>query len=71
MSEVARESSKRSGWTPNFIDYLYFSLANCMAFSPPDAVPLSARMKILVGLQALAAFVVLVLVIARAVALRG
>ena len=71
VSEVARESSKRSGWTPNFIDYLYFSLANCMAFSPPDAVPLSARMKILVGLQALAAFVVLVLVIARAVALLG
>lgn len=71
VSEVARGSSKRSGWTPNFIDYLYFSAANCMAFSPPDAVPLSSRMKVLVGLQALAAFVVLVLVIARAVALLG
>jgi len=71
VSEVARGSSKRSGWTPNFIDYLYFSAANCMAFSPPDAVPLSSRMKVLVGVQALAAFVVLVLVIARAVALLG
>jgi len=71
VSEVARGSSKRTGWTPNFIDYLYFSLANCMAFSPPDAVPLTGRIKVLVGLQALAAFVVLVLVIARAVALLG
>lgn len=69
VSEVARGSSKRSGWTPNFIDYLYFSLSNCMAFSPPDAVPLTSRMKALVGLQALAAFIVLV--IARAVALLG
>lgn len=71
VSEVARWSAKRSGWTANFIDYLYFSLSNCMAFSPPDAVPLSTRFKILVGIQALAAFVVLVLVIARAVALLG
>ncbi|HWK19743.1 MAG TPA: DUF1345 domain-containing protein [Microbacteriaceae bacterium] len=71
VTEVARGSSVRSGWTPNFIDYLYFSAANCMAFSPPDAVPLTSRIKVLVGIQALAAFVVLVLVIARAVALLG
>ncbi|OJX65193.1 MAG: hypothetical protein BGO95_07025 [Micrococcales bacterium 73-13] len=71
VSEVARRSSERSGWTANFIDYLYFSLSNCMAFSPPDAVPLSSRLKVLVALQAFAAFVVLVLVIARAVALLG
>jgi hypothetical protein len=42
-----------------------------MAFSPPDAMPLSSRAKILVGIQALAAFVILVLVIARAVSLLG
>jgi len=71
IAEVARGSAKRSGWTANFIDYLYFAMANNMAFSPPDAVPLTARAKILVGLQALGAFVVLVLVIARAVALLG
>jgi uncharacterized membrane protein len=69
--EVARGSSVKSNWTAGFVDYLYFSASNSMAFSPPDAMPLTARAKILVGLQALAAFVLLVLVIARAVSLLG
>lgn len=71
VDEVARGSSAKSDWTAGFVDYLYFSLSNTMAFSPPDAMPLSARAKILVGLQALAGFVILVLVIARAVSLLG
>jgi hypothetical protein len=70
-SEVAVNSSRRSGWTANFVDYLYFSLSNAMAFSPPDAVPLTNRSKILVGVEALGAFVLLVLVIARTVSLLG
>jgi heme/copper-type cytochrome/quinol oxidase subunit 4 len=69
--EVAKGSSEKSDWTASFVDYAYFALSNSMAFSPPDAMPLSARAKILVGLQALAAYVVLVLVIARAVSLLG
>jgi hypothetical protein len=69
--EVARGSSIKSNWTAGFIDYLYFSASNTMAFSPPDAMPLTARAKILVGLQALGGFVILVLVIARAVSLLG
>ena len=69
--EVARGSSVKSNWTASFVDYAYFSLSNAMAFSPPDAMPLSRRAKILVGVQALAAFTILVLVIARAVALLG
>lgn len=69
--EVARGSSEKSDWTASFVDYAYFSLSNTMAFSPPDAMPLSSRAKILVGLQALAGFVILVLVIARAVSLLG
>ena len=69
--EVARGSSAKSNWTASFVDYAYFSLSNAMAFSPPDAMPLSRRAKILVGVQALAAFTILVLVIARAVALLG
>jgi hypothetical protein len=71
VSEVAVNSSRRSGWTANFVDYLYFSLSNAMAFSPPDAVPLTNRTKILVGVEALGAFVLLVLVIARTVSLLG
>lgn len=69
--EVARGSSQKSDWTASFIDYLYFSLTNSMAFSPPDAMALSTRAKVLVGLQALAGYVILVLVIARSVALLG
>lgn len=69
--EVARGSSVKSNWTAGFVDYLYFSLSNTMAFSPPDAMPLTSRAKILVGLQALGGFVILVLVIARAVSLLG
>jgi hypothetical protein len=69
--EVAVGSSVKSNWTANFIDYLYFSLSNAMAFSPPDAVPLTNRMKILVGVEALGAYVLLVLVIARTVSLFG
>jgi hypothetical protein len=71
VAEVAVNSSRRSGWTANFIDYLYYSLSNAMAFSPPDAVPLTNRIKVLTGIEALGAYVLLVLVIARAVSLLG
>lgn len=69
--EVSRGSSVVSNWTASFVDYAYFSASNTMAFSPPDALPLTARAKILVGLQAFAGFVILVLVIARSVSLLG
>jgi hypothetical protein len=69
--EVARKSSKAANWTASFVDYAYFSASNTMAFSPPDAMPLTARAKVLVGLQAFGGYVILVLVIARAVSLLG
>jgi hypothetical protein len=71
VAEVKAGSSATVNWTASFVDYAYFSLSNTMAFSPPDAMPLLARTKVLVGLQAFAGFVILVLVIARAVALLG
>jgi hypothetical protein len=71
IDEVARGSSARSDWTASFVDYAYFSLTNTMAFSPPDAMALRPRSKILAGLGALAGYVILVLVIARAVSLLG
>lgn len=71
VREVAQESSVRDDWTANFIDYLYYSLSNAMAFSPPDAVPLTQRAKVLTGLEAMGAYILLVLVIARAVSLLG
>jgi hypothetical protein len=71
IDEVARGSSAKSDWTAGFVDYAYYSLSNSMAFSPPDAMPLTARAKVLAGTEAFAAFVILVFVIARAVSLLG
>jgi uncharacterized membrane protein len=71
IAEVAAGSSAKIDWVPNFIDYLYFSLSNSMAFSPTDTMPLSHRAKMLMALESFAGFVLLALVIARAVSLIG
>ncbi|MFK4729283.1 hypothetical protein ROT00_06320 [Agromyces mediolanus] len=65
--EVAVASSRRGDWRPGFVDYLYVSLTNTMAFSPTDAMPLRSRTKLLMSVQALTGFVLLALVISRAV----
>lgn len=54
-------------WRPEFFDYVYFSLSNMMAFSPTDVMPLSRPAKALMAVQALTGFVLLALVISRAV----
>lgn len=56
---------------PGFLDYLYFSATDSMAFSPTDVMPLTARAKALMLLEAFTGFVILALVIARAVSLLG
>jgi uncharacterized membrane protein len=71
VREVAAGSSEHSGWVAAFVDYLYFSLTNSMAFSPTDVMPLTTRAKALMGAQSFIAFVILALVIARAVSLLG
>jgi hypothetical protein len=65
--EVAMRSSAAQDWTPRFVDYFYTSLSNSMAFSASDSMPLSQRMKLLMGLQAFGGFVIIALVIARSV----
>ncbi|GAA1998074.1 hypothetical protein [Microbacterium pumilum] len=69
--EVAAGSSLKSDWTASFVDYFYFSLANSMAFSATDTMPLTARAKLLMSLESFGGFVILALVIARAVSLIG
>jgi uncharacterized membrane protein len=54
-------------WRPQFIDYLYVSLTNAMAFSPTDTLPLTSAAKSMMGLQALVSIVTVGLVVARAV----
>ena len=71
IDEVAARSSAKSNWTAGFVDYLYFSASNSMAFSPTDAMPLASRAKILMLMESFGGFVILALVIARAVSLLG
>lgn len=54
-------------WDPAFFDYAYFSLTNMMAFSPTDTMPLTMRAKGIMAYQSLTGFVLLALVISRAV----
>jgi uncharacterized membrane protein len=61
------EPGAQPHWMPVFFDYVYFSLSNMMAFSPTDVMPLTTRAKALMGYQALTGFVLLALVISRAV----
>jgi uncharacterized membrane protein len=62
-----QEDNGPTTWQPGFVDYLYFSLSNMMAFSPTDVMPLTPRAKGFMALQAFTGFVLLALVIARAV----
>jgi uncharacterized membrane protein len=55
------------GWRPGFLDYLYTSLTNAMAFSPTDTMPLTQTAKIVMGIQSVAAILTIGLVVARAV----
>ena len=71
VREVAVRSSNTSDCTASYVDYLYFSASNSMAFSPTDAMPLSHRAKLLMLIESFAGFVILALVIARAVSLLG
>jgi hypothetical protein len=67
VAEVSRSSSKSSGWVPIFVDYLYVSVTNSSAFSPTDTMPLTSRAKVLMGVEASAALLTSLLLVARAV----
>ena len=54
-------------WQPEYIDYLYLSFTNAMAFSPTDVMPMSRWAKLTMLLQSLVSLMIAVLVIARAV----
>lgn len=41
-------------WTPRFVDYLYVSFTNVVAFSPTDTLPLSRWTKMLMAAQSAA-----------------
>jgi hypothetical protein len=65
--QMTDERYSAPGWKPRFGDYLYVSLTNQTAFSPTDTMPLTGRLKLLMGLQGVASLVTVGVVIARAV----
>jgi hypothetical protein len=54
-------------WVPAYPDYLFLAFTTATAFSPTDCVPLTARAKMLMMIQALLSLVTMVIVAARAV----
>lgn len=58
-------------WRPQYHDYLYLSLTNALAFSPTDAMPLTPKAKLSMGVQSLLSVALLSLVIANAVNVIG
>jgi uncharacterized membrane protein len=61
----------RQPWRPVVWDYLYVSLMAASAFSPTDAMPLTLKAKLLMGIESTVSLVIIVLVTARAVNVLG
>lgn len=55
------------GWRPHFVDYMYVSFTNSIAFSPTDAMPLNRWAKLLMLLESIVSALVILLVAARSV----
>jgi hypothetical protein len=71
FSQMTASRYAAPAWKPGFGDYLYVSLTNQTAFSPTDTMPLTLRVKALMGVQGLAALITTGVIVARAVNLLG
>jgi len=66
-----QDAVPRAAWSPRLSDYLYVALTNAIAFSPTDTMPLTRRAKGLLAAESLISYVVVILVVARAVNVLG
>ena len=64
---IREYSDQFDNWQPRFLDYLYLSITNLMAFSPTDTMPLSRTAKMLMVWESVVSFATLAVVLARAV----
>ena len=55
------------GWIPGFTDYLFVAFTAATAFSPTDTMPLTARLKTLMGIQSAISLLTIAIVAARAI----
>ena len=58
-------------WQPAFVDYLFLAFCTAAAFGPAEAMPVSARSKLLMMAEALIALVTVMAIASRAVGLLG
>lgn len=69
--QMATPNVAKPDWRPTFVDYLYVSVTNVMAFSPTDTMPLARWAKAMMTVQAFVALSTAALVISRAVNVLG
>jgi hypothetical protein len=69
--QMTDPSKAQPDWRPTFVDYLYVSFTNVVAFSPTDTMPLARWAKAMMTVQALVSTTTIALVIARAVNVLG
>lgn len=58
-------------WRPSFVDYLFLGFCTATAFSPTDALPLTARAKLLMMLESSLSLATIVVVASRAINILG
>ncbi len=66
--QFPQDQDGASGWSPDFVDYLFLAFNQSTAFGPTDTLVLSKRAKILSMIQALFSLLIIAVVVARATA---
>ena len=61
----------KTGWVPEFVDYLFVAFTGATALSPADTLPLSRPAKLLMVTEAMLSLIIIVLLAARAVNILG
>jgi hypothetical protein len=69
--QMSDPGNAKPDWRPTFVDYLYVSFTNVVAFSPTDTMPLARWAKGMMTIQSLVSTTTIALVIARAVNVLG
>ena len=65
--QMADDRIEPLSWRPKFVDYLYVSLTNAMAFSPTDTMPLTPMAKGVMGVQSIVSLITIGLIVSRAI----
>jgi uncharacterized membrane protein len=65
--QMATPELHQYDWMPTFVDYLYLSSTNALAFSPTDTMPLTSRAKLYMLSESFISITTIVMIAGRAV----